>query len=468
MTNLKYTMTLKEINIKETMDKLLLRELTEQEASKMINKSLRQTQRIKKKYKEEWIIWLIHKLRGKTWNHKYDESKYNNALEIIKEKYSDYWPTLASEKLEDNYNIKISVPTLRQEMIRVWLWKAKTRKKTEKQYTKRERKENYWEMIQYDWSYHKWFEWRKTTWYQCLLVSVDDATNELTAKFALNEWLTETFKFWKEYIETKWKPLTIYLDKFATYKINYPTATDDKELTTQFWRACKNIWIKLIFANTPQAKWRVERMNQTLQDRLVKELRENNISDMETANKFLKEVFLPKFNKRFMYKAKKDWNLHMQLNGLEKENIDQFFSEHKERKISNDYTIQFENKYYQLYRTKEKLYMIKPWEKIIVEKHLNWEIKISKGWIYIVSKVLFDKPERLWKLFTAPVSDEDIENKRKEALEKQEKEKLDKQKQVDELKKTNLTYFQKTWKSHLFVSWLFQKKPKEKELVINF
>lgn len=467
MTNLKYNMTLKEINIKQVMDKLLSREITEQEASKIICKSLRQTQRIKKKYKEEWITWLIHKLRGKAWNHKYDESKYSNALEIIKEKYIDYWPTLASEKLEENYKIKISVPTLRQEMIRVWFWKAKTRKKTEKQYTKRERKENYGEMVQYDWSYHQWFEWRNETWYQCLLVSVDDATNELNAKFAINEWLTETFKYWKEYAETKWKPLSIYLDKFATYKINYPTATDDKELTTQFWRACKTIWVNLIFANSPQAKWRVERMNQTLQDRLVKELRENNISDMETANKFLKEVFLPKFNKKFMYKANKDWNLHMQLNALETEKIDQFFSEHKERKISNDYTIQFENKYYQLYRTKEKLYMIKPWEKVTVEKHLNNEIKISKNWIYILTKVLNEKPEKLWQLFTAPISDEDIESKRKEALEKQEKEKQEQKIEKERLKETNLTYFQKNWKSHPFVSWLFQKKTKEKELAIN-
>ena len=461
MTNLKYTMTAQEISIKEVMNKLLNRELTEKEASKIIRKSLRQTQRIKRKYKIEWISWLIHKLRWKKWNRKYDETKYDNALEIIKEKYSDYGPTLASEKLEENYNIKISVPTLRNEMIRAWLWKSKTRRKTDKQYLKRERKENYWEMIQYDWSYHKWFEWREWTNYQCLLVSVDDATNELTAKFSLNEWLIETFKFWKEYIETKWKPLTIYLDKFATYKINYPTATDDKELKTQFWRACESININLIFANTPQAKWRVERMNKTLQDRLVKELRENNISDIETANKFLKEVFTPKFNKKFMCKAKNDWNLHINLSKEEQEKIDQTFSEHKERKISNDYTIQFKNKYYQLYRTKEKLYMIKPWEKITVERHLNWEIKISKNWIYIVSKVLNEKPEKLWQIFTAPISDEDIEIKRKEALEKLEKEKKEQKIEKEKLKETSLTYFQKTWKSHPFAKWLFLAKKKD-------
>lgn len=465
MTNLKYNMTLKEINMKEVMDKLLRREITEEEASKMIIKSLRQTQRIKKKYREEWINWLIHKLRWKTWNHKYDETKYNKALEIIKDKYIDYGPTLATEKLEENYDIKISIPILRREMIRVWIWKSKTRKRTDKQYIKRERKENYGEMIQYDWSYHKWFEWRNKTEYQCLLVSVDDATNELKAKFTLNEGLTETFKYWKEYIETKWKPLSIYLDKFATYKINYPTATDDKELTTQFWRACKMLWIKLIFANSPQAKWRVERMNQTLQDRLVKELRENNISNIDSANKFLNDLFLPKFNKKFMYKAKKDWNLHMNLIADEKEKIDQVFSEHKVRKIANDYTIQFENKHYQLYRTKDKLYMIKPWEKVTIERHLNWEIRISKNWLYITNKVLFEKPERLWTIFTAPISDDDIENKRKEILKKSENEKIEKQKHLEELQKTNLSHFQKTWKSHPFSRWLFQKKTIKKELV---
>jgi hypothetical protein len=141
----------------------------------------------------------------------------------------------------------IPVSTLRIQMIKAWIWKDKTIKKLPKQFTARPRKDAFWEMVQYDWSYHLWFEWREWTKYQCLLVAIDDATWKVNAKFAKNEWLFETFKFWKEYIELNWKPSSIYLDKFATYKVNYPNATDDKQLPTQFWRACNSLWVKLIW-----------------------------------------------------------------------------------------------------------------------------------------------------------------------------------------------------------------------------
>lgn len=254
MTNKIYYMTEKELHIKAVIDRVLKWELTENNASKLIKKSLRQTQRIKRKYKLEWVEWLIHKLRGKKSNHKYDETKYVQAIQIVKDRYNDYWPTLATEKLAELHNIEISIPILRREMIKAWIWKAKIRKTDIIQFTARERKESYGELVQYDWSYHKWFEWRNETWYQCLLVSIDDSTWEIVAKFAKNEWIWETFKFWKEYILEKWKPLAIYLDKFATYKVNYPDATDDRDVTTQFGRVAKNLWIQLIFANTPQAK----------------------------------------------------------------------------------------------------------------------------------------------------------------------------------------------------------------------
>jgi len=311
------------------------------EAAKKINKSEKQTRRIKNRYISQWAKWLIHKARWKPSNNKWDNKKYQTAIQIVKDNYYDYWPTLASEKLSEKHNIFIPTSTLRLKMINAWIWKNKSRKKEDKQFTARPRKEAYWEMIQYDWSYHLWFEGRDWTTYQCLLVAVDDATWKVTAKFALNEWLIETMKFWKEYIIENWKPQSIYLDKFATYKVNYPNATDDKELPTQFNRACISLWTKLIFANTPQAKWRVERMNKTLQDRLVKELREENISNIDEANKFLKNVFLPKFNKKYMVVARSNYNLHLELREDEKLNLDQIFSKHISRKIANDFTFYY-------------------------------------------------------------------------------------------------------------------------------
>ena len=293
-------------------------------------------------------------------------------------------------------------------MIKHWVWKDKPLKKAIKQFTARPRKDSFWEMIQYDWSYHLWFEWRKWTEYQCLLVAIDDANWKVTAKFAKNEWLVETFKFWKEYLGINWKPNSIYLDKFATYKVNYPNATDDKQLPTQFWRVCKELDIKLIFANTPQAKGRVERMNKTLQDRLVKALRLEDINDIHSANIFLKDVFLPEFNDQFMVEAKVDSNLHLKLRDDEIVKIDQTFSEFKQRKIANDFTVKFNNKFYQLYRQKELSNIIKPWYTVDIEIQLNWDIKISRFWKYIKSTVSFDRPKRIHKLMTAPIYNPDL------------------------------------------------------------
>lgn len=455
MTNKLYKMTDKEINIHTVMEKLKKKEIGIKEWAEQIRKSERHTKRLKKQYILHWIEWIMHKWRGKPSNHQWDETKYSEAIRIIKEKYSDYWPTLSGEKLEEKHNIHIPVSTLRIQMIKTWLWKEKQRKRNEKQFTARERKENYGEMIQYDGSYHKWFEWRNGTDYQCLLVAVDDATWEITAHFALNEWLVETMKFWKEYIETKWKPQSIYLDKYATYKVNYPHATDDRELPTQFWEKCNELNIKLIFANTPQAKWRVEKANWDLQNRLVKDLREEWISDVETANKYLKEVFLPKYNTKFNVVARWKFNLHTQLRDDEIQKIDQIFSEHLERKIANDYTIRFQNKYYQLYRNKSKSYMIRPGDKITVEKHLDGKIKISKNWEYIDFEVSFERPERKHKLLTAPFSQVHLEELKQEVILKEQEEIVEKKRRKKIKHEKKDTYYEKYHKPHPFIANCF-------------
>ena len=400
-------MTQKELDINTVMDRLMRKELTILEAAKRINKTERHIKRLKKKYKSEWSKWLIHKARWRPSNYQLDSKKYENAIQIVKNKYSDYWPTLSSEILIENHNISVSISTLRRLMIQNWIWKSKKQKK-EKQFTARERKPNYWEMIQYDWSYHLWFEWRNWTEYQCLLVAIDDATWIITAKFAKNEWLIETFKFWKEYILKNWKPKSIYLDKFATYKVNYPNATDDKQLPTQFWKTCKSLNIDLIFANTPQAKGRVERMNKTLQDRLVKALRIENISDIDSANQYLNEIFLPKFNKKFKYEARNEDDLHLKLNNNDKNNLNQYFSKKIERVVNNDFCIKFNHEYYQLFRRKDCWYTIKPWSIIIVEEHLNWELKISRFWKYVYYEKSFDRPKKEYKLLITPIKESNL------------------------------------------------------------
>jgi len=133
-----------------------------------------------------------------------------------------------------------------------------------------------------------------------LLAAIDDAKGKITkAVFAANEGVVAVFTFWKEYAQEHGKPLGIYLDKFSTYKINHKAAVDNADLMTQFQRVMRTIGTELITAHSPEAKGRIERLFQTLQDRLVKEMRLANINTPKEGNRFLKEVFIPKFNEKF-------------------------------------------------------------------------------------------------------------------------------------------------------------------------
>lgn len=189
----------------------------------------------------------------------------------------------------------------------------------------RPRKEFFEELQQFDGSYHYWFEDRFVDLADnpievCLLASIDDATGAITkATFSADEGVIPVFTFWKAYVEEIGKPLTIYLDKFSTYKINHKAAVDNSDLITQFERATRTLGIQLIFANSPQAKGRVERLFQTLQDRLVKDMRLAEVQTPEQGNIFLREIFIPTFNKRFALIAAKDGDIHKQLRKVEKE-----------------------------------------------------------------------------------------------------------------------------------------------------
>ena len=439
-------MTIKDILRKETLDKVLNHEITNKKAWELLKLGKRQIVRLKKEYIKNWIAWILHKSRWKVSNHKHDPTKYKQIITLRKYLYSDYNITMFCEKLEEKHQIQISIPTLRNELIRVWLHKVKKRK-IKQEFHSRPRKENYWELVQYDWSYHKWLEDRN--WWEelCLLVKVDDATGIVNAKFDKSEWIIPTFNFWKEDIQKFWKPRAIYLDKFATYKINHKHATNDKELPTQFGRVCRTLWIELIFANSAQWKWKVEKMNGTLQDRLVKELREANIWNIDNANKFLQEVFLPKFNAKFTVEPVGKSNLHITLSKQELEHIDQIFYKKSDRKLKNDFSIVFNNKYYQLYRNKNWWWPnLNKWDIITVEEYLDWSIHLSKAWKYIVFKELPEKRIRQYKLPMAPANNNHFEEMKNEIEKMQEIDNIIKENEKQNQSKES--YFEKHWKSH--------------------
>ncbi|MFA6159720.1 MAG: hypothetical protein WC678_01335, partial [Parcubacteria group bacterium] len=208
-----------------------------------------------------------------------------------------------------------------------------------------------------------------------------------------NEGVIEVFNFWKDYIKANNKPVAIYLDKFSTYKINHKNATDNHELLTQFQRACNDLNINLINAHSPEAKGRIERLFETLQDRLVKELRLQNISDIKTANKFLEETFIQNFNNRFSVVSTKDNDLHKILTPHDQTNLDRIFSIQSQRQIKNDFTVQFKNDWYQLDEIQPTTIYKK--DTILIEEKLDGSIQLSKKEKYLNFKKLPARPEKI-------------------------------------------------------------------------
>ena len=358
------------------------------DASKQIGVSVRHIKRLKSEVVENGPKGLIHKSRGRTGNRALDLKTVEQAKKHLKEKYYFCAPTFAAEKLDENHGLNISKEKVRSLMTDLKLWKPKPRKQSGKWHVWRARKDNFGEMEQFDGSYHVWFGEEES----CLLLSVDDAKGTIThAKFDINESTIAVFKFWTEYFEKNGLPLSVYLDKFSTYKINHKNATDNADMITQFERAMKQIGVNPITAHSPQAKGRVERMFETLQDRLVKELRLAGITTMAEANKFL-EAFIPKFNAKFAVAPNRKKDLHKRLGRQTKEKLPQIFSVQNERKVNNDYTVMFKNNFFQLKREQPTTVYKK--DKVVVEEHLDDRIKLRLREYYLDYAVLPKRPKK--------------------------------------------------------------------------
>ena len=390
MTQKLICMTEKELVKYDVIKDLIEGKFNGTDASKQLSLTTRHIRRLKQVVKKYGIEGLAHKSRGKESNKKIDHKTLKKVEQLLKEKYYFCKPTLATEKLDENEGIKISKESVRGIMVNIGLWTIKPRKKGIDKHMWRPRKDNLGEMQQFDGSYHLWLEDRSEE--LCLLLSVDDATGNIThAKFDINESTKAVFKFWLEYFAKNGLPVSIYLDKFSTYKINHKNAVDNKDMITQFERAMNQIGIRPITAHSPQAKGRVERMFKTLQDRLVKEMRLEGISTIEEANEFLKE-YIPKFNTKFAVIPNRRNNLHKKLNKTTEDRLPQIFSVQNTRVVMNDYTIMFNTRYFQSDREQPTTVYKK--DIVIVEEHLNDTIKLNLKGHYLNYKILPERPKK--------------------------------------------------------------------------
>jgi DNA-binding MarR family transcriptional regulator len=268
--------------------------VTQDDLARCLGLSQRQVRRLIRRLEALGEAGLASRKRGRPSNRRLPEALLDEALRLVRERYPDFGPTFANEKLREIHGLQLGTETLRSAMIAAGLWSPKRRPQRHV-HPPRERRPSRGELVQVDGSHHGWFEKRGP---RCVLhTAVDDATSELlAAHFAEEETSAAYAVLFCELIGSWGTPLAVYSDRSSIFSINTNGARG--EGMTQIGRALDELDVELICANTPQAKGRVERAYQTLQKRLVLELRLAGISTIDDANRFL-PTFITDYNHRF-------------------------------------------------------------------------------------------------------------------------------------------------------------------------
>lgn len=336
------TMSKEELHRLEVMKQMEEKRISQKTAAEELGIGVRQIKRLWRSYREEGARGLASKQRGQPGHHQLDPATIRKVLNLLKGRYRGFGPTLAHEKLVEQEGLKISLGSLRRIMIEEELWKAKKARKMIA-YQMRERRACFGELVQIDGSPYDWFEGRAP---QCtLLVFIDDATGKLVQLlFVESESFFTYCQAAQGYFAHYGKPAAFYSDKHGIFRVNQPTRGKTDALT-QFGRAMQELHIQIICANTPQAKGRVERVNQTLQDRLVKEMRLRGISDWETGNAFLPE-FMDDFNRRFAVQPRSSVDAHRPLSKAD--DLAHIFTWRESRTLTKNLTLQFHHTVYQI------------------------------------------------------------------------------------------------------------------------
>jgi len=361
-------MSQRELTRLEVIQRVKQKTLKQRQAAELLSVSVRQVKRLCKAYQTSGAAGLISKRRGQPANNRLPETTINKAQQLLRSRYHDFGPTLATEKLAIE-GVSLSVETVRQLLIGEGLWKAKAVRRPVI-HQLRAGRARLGELVQIDGSPHDWFEGRAP---KCtLLVFVDDATSRLMyLQFVAAETTFNYFAGVRSYVTEFGKPLAFYSDKFGVFRVNIPNALSGTGLT-QFGRALKELDIELICAHSPQAKGRVERANQTLQDRLTKELRLRGLSTLEAANAYLPE-FIAAYNAHFAVAPRLAESAHRPL--AQNEELDRILTLCEKRTLSKNLTLSYNNVIYQI-KTKRSAYTMRKAQVEVRENHAG-EITIE-------------------------------------------------------------------------------------------
>ena len=307
--------------------------LGQREASERLGIGVRQFKRLVHRLRQYGDGGVVSRQRGRASNNRLPAALRGRITALLKDKYTDFGPTLAAEKLLELEAITVSVETIRQMQIQLGLWKPK-RRRSRRVFQVRERRARFGELIQIDGSPHDWFEGRGP---RCtLIVFIDDATSRLTAlRFAASETTRAYLETLRNHVLDHGRPLAFYSDRHGIFRINAKDAASG-DGKTEFGRVTDRLEIVSIHALTPQAKGRVERANQTLQDRLVKEMRLQDISSIAAANAFA-STFMARWNRKFTVPPRDVTSAHRPWT-QQPEALDDIIARREERVLSKALT----------------------------------------------------------------------------------------------------------------------------------
>jgi predicted DNA-binding protein (UPF0251 family) len=341
------TMSKRELERYPVIERSLKREITQAKAGELLELSERHIRRLVKRARLKGVRGLVHGNRGRPSPRKMSVEVEERIASIIGERYPDFTPLHAAEKLWERHKIGVSREKVRLIMVAKGLWKRRRRRKED--HVWRERKPHPGEMVQLDGSHHAWLEERGPK--LVLMGYVDDATGRFFGCFYDHEGVYPAMDSLRRYIERYGLPQALYLDKHSTYKTTRQPATDEllreEQAQTQFERALSELGIKVIHAHSPQAKGRIERAFGTLQNRLVKEMRLAGVSTCEEANRFL-DGYLPTHNRRFMKEPLRPQDLHRPV--PKSLSLDDIFCLQGIRTVNNGYIIKWTSRTFVLTR----------------------------------------------------------------------------------------------------------------------
>lgn len=380
-------MSLKERERMKVLSRVAAGELRLVDAVGIMGTSYRQGQRLKARYVAEGDAGIVHRSRGRPSNRGGGaEGKRKAVIERYRESYEDFGPTLAAEKLAAEGH-EMDHETLRRWLMAEGLWTRKRKRELHRSW--RERKKHFGELVQMDGSHHGWFEDRGGKC--CLMNMVDDARGERLCQFSEEETTLAALGLLLAWIQKYGIPKALYTDKKNIFvpeeRIRREAREEGREVFTQFGRVCHELGIRIIAANSPQAKGRIERSHSVYQDRLVKEMRLEGVSTIEDGNRLLENGFVDLLNRKFAVEAAEKADYHRSAEGYDLEAI---FCIEEERTVTADWIVRFENRFFQLTTPQKEM---RGKGKVKIQRRLAGSLHFYFKGQYLEWKELPERPE---------------------------------------------------------------------------